>query len=474
MSEQTGRRRGRGALVVLLVAVLAVVLAVTTDLALQRPPRPPAGPAGIAPPPGLDLPQARPAPAVVDAAPTAPVAPEAVRRALAGPLADPDLGRHVVASVAGIDGGPRWELGGTGPGRVAVPASTTKVVTAAAALLALEPEDTFTTRVVADRPGRVVLVGGGDPFLAASPPEGGEDAYPPVADVADLARQSARALRADGVRAVRVGYDDTLFSGPAVSPRWPATYLPDVVTPIHALWVDQGVDGSGLRVADPPRSAADAYAAALRGEGIRVRGAPAPVTAPAAARDLASVESAPLAAVVEQVLRVSDNEGAEVLLRHVGLATGRAGSFDGGRAGVREELAAAGVDLAAPSVLWDGSGLSRENLLDPDLLVDVLQLAASEDRPDLRPVVTGLPVAGFDGSLADRFDTGDPRAPGRVRAKTGTLSNVFGLAGLAVGADGRPVAFALLADRIRLPRTSLALQAMDRAAAALAGCRCTR
>ena len=473
MSEQTGRRRGRGAWAVLVVAVLAVVLAVTTDLALRRPAGQPVGPADVAPPPGLDLPAARPAPAVADAAPTAPVAPEAVRRALAGPLADPDLGRHVVASVAGLDGGPRWELGGTGPGQVAVPASTTKVVTAAAALLALGPEHTFTTRVVADGPGRVVLVGGGDPFLAAAQPRGAGP-YPPVADLADLAGQTARALRADGRRAVRLGYDDTLFAGPAVSPRWPATYLPDVVTPVHALWVDEGVDGSGSRVADPPRSAADAYAVALRAAGVRVRGAPSPATAPAGGRDLASVESAPLAAVVEQVLRVSDNEGAEVLLRHVGLASGRPGSFDGGRLGVQEELAGAGVDLAAPSVLYDGSGLSRENRLDPDLLVDVLLLAASPEHPELRAVVTGLPVAGFDGSLADRFDTGDPRALGRVRAKTGTLSNVFGLAGLAVDADGRPVAFAMLADRIRLSRTSGALQAMDEAAAALAGCRCTR
>ncbi len=456
------------------VAVLAVVLALATDLALRRPAEGPAGPSRTAPPPGLDLPETRPAPAVAGAAPAAPVAPAAVRRALAGPLADPDLGRHVVASVAGLAGGPRWELGGTGPGRVAVPASTTKVVTVAAALLALGPEHTFTTRVVADGPGRVVLVGGGDPFLAPAPPADGEASYPPRADVADLARRTARALRADGVRSVRVGYDDTLFTGPAVSPRWPATYVPDVVTPIHALWVDAGVDGSGQRVSDPPRAAAEAYATALRAAGIRVLGGTTPVAARGRARELATVASAPLATVGEQVLRVSDNEGAEVLLRHVGLATGRPGSFDGGRGGVVEVLAGAGVDLAPPSVLWDGSGLSRENLLDPDLLVDVLQLAASEDRPDLRAVVTGLPVAGYDGSLADRFDTGDPRAPGRVRAKTGTLSNVFGLAGLAVGADGRPVAFALLADRIRLSRTLAALQAMDEAAAALAGCRCTR
>lgn len=472
MSEQTGGRR-RGLRTVLLVAVLAVVLALATDLTLRRPVDGPVTPARVAPPPGLDLPEPSPAPPVADAARAAPLAPGAVRRVLADPLADRALGRHVVASVAGLGGGPRWRSKGRGQD-IAVPASTTKLVTAAAALLALGPDHTFTTRVVAAGPRRVVIVGGGDPFLASSPPGAGDDPWPPHADVVDLARRTARALRADGVGVVRVGYDDGLFAGPAVSPRWPATYLPDVVTPIHALWVDKGVDGSGQRVADPPRDAAEAFAAALRTAGVRVRGAPSPVAAPSAAPDLATVESARLATVVERVLQVSDNEGAEVLLRHVGLATGRRGSFDGGRAGVQDVLALAGVDLAAPSVLWDGSGLSRHNRLDPDVLVDVLQLASSSRRPDLRAVVTGLPVAGFDGSLANRFTTGDPRAPGRVRAKTGTLSNVFSLAGLAVGADGRPVVFAVAADRIRPSRAGEALLAMDEAVAALAGCRCTR
>lgn len=458
----------------LAVVVLAVALSLTTDLALRRPADGPVEPARVAPPPGLELPDPRPAPPVAAAVDTPPLAPAAVRRVLSDPLDDPDLGRRVVAAVAGLDGGPRWHLDAGGAQQeLAIPASTTKVVTAAAALLALGPDRTFTTRVVADG-GRVVLVGGGDPLLAAGPAEPGDDAWPPRADVADLARQTARALRAEGVRRVRVAYDDTLFTGPEVSPRWPATYVPDVVTPVHALWVDQGGEPSGLRAGDPPLAAAEVFATALRARGVAVRGPVVPTRAPRGGADLATAESAPLSAVVERVLQVSDNEGAEVLLRHVGLATGRPGSFDGGRAGVREVLGRAGVDLAAPSVLWDGSGLSRDSLLDPDVLVDVLQLASSPEHPELRAVVTGLPVAGYVGSLSARFDAGDPRALGRVRAKTGTLSNVSSLAGLALDADDEPVVFALMADRIRLRNTLDALQAIDRAAAALAGCRCTR
>ena len=81
-----------------------------------------------------------------------------------------------------------------------------------------------------------------------------------------------------------------------------------------------------------------------------------------------------------------------------------------GRRAVRRLLAEEGVRLG-DSVFDDGSGLSRANLAEPRTLVDVLRLAASEDHPDLRAVVTGLPVAGFDGSLADsdRFDVDTDR-----------------------------------------------------------------
>ncbi len=473
MTEPDARRRpGRALLAVLVVAVLAFALALTTDLALRRPPERPAEPAQVAPPPGLELPDPRPAPPVADPVGVAPLDPAAARRALAAALRDRDLGRHVLASVAGLDGGPRWSSGGEAD--TAVPASTTKLVTAAAALATLGPDHVFTTRVVARGRDRVVLVGGGDPYLERGPADAGEDEWPPRTSLVDLARTTARALRADGVRRVRLGYDDSLFSGPAVSPRWPADYIPGVVTPVHALWVDRGfAPGSGVRVDDPPAAAAADFAAALRERGVRTRGTPSPVVA-GGGRELAAVEGAPLSSVVERVLQVSDNEAAEVLLRHVGLATGRPGSFDGGRAAVREALAGVGVRLDEPSVLWDGSGLSRESRLDPDLLVDVLAAASSPRNPDLRAVVTGLPVAGYVGSLSDRLGTGEPRAPGRVRAKTGTLSNVSSLAGIALDARGRPVLFALMADRIRLPRTTAAEVALDEAAAMLAGCACTR
>lgn len=488
MSTQPARSRGsrtaRVAAYVVTALVLAVVIALVVDLVLRRPAEQDGAvpePAQIEPPAGLKLPRFGAPDPVAAAARSRRLRVEAARRSLAPFLDDADLGRHVLAAVEPLSArGPGYVRGA--PTDVATPASTTKLFTCAAALLALGPEHTFTTRVVETRGSTpsasrsLVLVGGGDPFLASEPPEPDPDLYPARADVVTLARLTAATLRQEKVRRVSLDFDDSLFAGPAISPRWPASYVPDgVVAPIDALWVDEGRDPVGYGyLDDPATTAATTYAAALAREGIEVTGTPSRVVLGRRGHEVAAVTSAPLAGIVEHLLEVSDNQAAEVLLRQVGLATHDDGSFLGGQTGVRETLGGVGIDLAAPLALYDGSGLSRENRMSPSTLVDLLRLAASPEQPDLRPVVTGLSVAGFLGSLSDRFDTGDARAPGRLRAKTGTLSNVFALAGMTTDADGSPVVFALMADRIELDRTLEALETMDEAAASLAGCRCTR
>jgi serine-type D-Ala-D-Ala carboxypeptidase/endopeptidase (penicillin-binding protein 4) len=393
-----------------------------------------------------------------------------VRRALAPGLDDPDLGRRVHAMVAGLDEGsaPVFATGNA----TFLPASTTKLLTAAAALAAIGPDHRFRTTVVA-RGRQLTLVGGGDPLLARSPDP---SADPERADVRTLARRVARALPDRQRRGpVRVRYDATLFSGPAASDRWRADYLPDdIVSPISALWVDEGIsaDRSG-RDEDPAAAAAVAFASALRGAGVRVAGSPRPAPAPAAAEELAAVESAPLLRLVEQMLLVSDNETAEVLAHHVGLAVLDDGSFAGGARATRQTLAGLGVPMAGVR-LHDGSGLSRANRLRPRTLVEVLRVSAQEDRPDLRAVLTGLPVAAFTGSLSLRFDEAPDAGVGRVRAKTGTLTGVSSLAGIATDRTGTPLVFVLAADRVRLADTLDARQALDNLAGALGACRCSR
>ncbi len=442
---------------------------------------PPGDPVAVAPPPGLDLPAVvAPGPVAVPASTGGTLDPAAVRSALAPYLRDPDLGRHVRVAVSPLGDGPVTFAAGS---RAAIPASTTKLVTAVAALLALGPDHVFTTSVrlgptEGPRGARaaLTLVGGGDPFLERAPttPDGDAWPYPARADVATLAETTAAALEEQGVRRVRLSYDASLFTGPAVNPTWEDDYVPGVVTPTSALWVDQGRTLSrSARVSDPSREAAEAFAASLRSAGIKVGGGPTPGTAASRSRVVAEVDSAPLAQVVQRIVDVSDNEASEVLLRHVGIARYDDSSTAAGRRAVRSLLRAEGVPLGA-STFHDGSGLSRANRAEPELLLDVVRLAADPTRPELRAVVEGLPVAGFTGSLSTRMDEGPPAGLGRVRAKTGTLRAVSTLAGLATDLDGTVLAFVLMADAVELEDTDDARQALDSAAAALGACRCSR
>ena len=99
--------------------------------------------------------------------------------------------------------------------------------------------------------------------------------------------------------------------------------------------------------------------------------------------------------------------------------------------------------------LYDGSGLSRLDRLTTDSLRHRWSGSPRvAEHPELRPVMTGLPVAGFTGSLTYRFDKGPPEAKGRVRAKTGTLTGVHGLAGIADDATGARMVFVVVADRV--------------------------
>jgi D-alanyl-D-alanine carboxypeptidase/D-alanyl-D-alanine-endopeptidase (penicillin-binding protein 4) len=388
----------------------------------------------------------------------------AVRRALAPALRSPHLA-SLRAVVAPLTGSPVVDDGHG----LSTPASTLKLLTATAALDALGPDHTFATRVVRDGRRGVVLVGGGDPFLQAKQPAQGPARGD--ASLQTLAARAARALRSQGITRIRLGYDASLFSGPRVNPHWPPAYVPDdVVSPITALWVDEGLAPGGTgRVTDPPATAAAVFATYLRKRGIRVAPNVAALRAHARAHELARVTSPPVADIVEQVLQHSDNEGAEVLAHQVGLAVVGRASFAGGVAGVTRTLRGLGIGLGR-AVIQDGSGLSRHDRLDAATLVSVLQLDASPDHPELRSVVTGLPVAAYDGSLSTRFDGTAGR--GVVRAKTGTLTGTSALAGVTTDVRGNALVFAFVSNHVPYADTLDARAALDHLATALAACRC--
>ena len=409
--------------------------------------------------------------------------PSGLRAVLAGPLSAAALGPRVAAVVADpVTGQILLSERGT---QLATPASTTKLATALASLALLGAGATFTTRVVqGPASDSIILVGGGDPTLAVNTFPVRD--YPRPATLASLAAATARTLKANGRDAVSLGYDTSLYAGPGLAPSWPSVYISEGdITPIASLEVDQGrLTAAGRpedsddpynnhpRAAEPAAMAAASFAALLSADGIRVTGSPAAQAAPAGAPAIASVASPPLSAIVEQMLEESNNVIAENLARHVALAAGEPASFSGAATAVTGELGQLGI--AGGIRLADGSGLSPQDLISPDTLVRMLEVAIA--RPGLRALLAGLPIAGFSGTLSAGQSVfsgiGGP-ALGSVRAKTGNLGTVATLAGLVYDKSGTVLVFAFMADAV--PSAGLlqdAAQAIDKAASALAGCGC--
>ncbi|SDI94676.1 D-alanyl-D-alanine carboxypeptidase / D-alanyl-D-alanine-endopeptidase (penicillin-binding protein 4) [Frankineae bacterium MT45] len=437
--------------------LVAARVSATTVVATPGPPAPQLVAAGTVP-----TPTATPLPGT-------PASPQGVAAALAAPLADPRLGGQVLVEV--LDTATGAHLLDKGAATATSPASTAKLATTTALLSIKDPDDRITTRVVAgQQPGSVVLVGAGDPTLTGAK-AGAPGAYPDAARISDLAAQLMARPELDVTSIV----DDTsLFTGPAISPDWDATDVPTSYgAPITALMVDGGRDTptSVIRSADPATAAGRALAVAL---GLPATAVSSGV-APAGAATLASVESPPLSELVEQALIDSDNVIAEQLARQVALAAGQPASFTGAATAVSGALHGLGVNIAG--ALRDGSGLARSDRLSPAQLAAILQLAASDDpsHDPLHDVLSGLPVAGWDGTLAYRFLTSSHSAAGLVRAKTGTLTSVSALAGVVHDASGRQLTFALMADKVgpTVADTTAAEAALDSVAAALAGCGCS-
>jgi len=138
---------------------------------------------------------------------------------------------------------------------------------------------------------------------------------------------------------------------------------------------------------------------------------------------------------------------------------------------VRSALTALGLDLRG-ALFYDASGLSRDDVLPLPLLLDALEAGAAPDHPELRGVITGLPVAGFSGSLGYRFDDKAADGLGYVRAKTGTLTGVHALAGFAMTRTGQALFFVAIADQVPVPKTLEARADLDRIAATLTRCGC--
>lgn len=389
---------------------------------------------------------------------------QGVTAALESAAGNPALGSLSGMVVDPRNGEALWERDA---GRALPPASTTKVLATAAALLAIDPDSTLTTRVVqGEEPGEVVLIGGGDPTLTALPK--GDSLYPGGATLDSLA---AQVRKATGGKVDLVSVDVTAFTGQTRGPGWASEDAPSTyAAPVQAAMLDAGredpSDFNSMRTGDPAGQVAEELAERLDAEPGSTD-----VTAPEGAKTLGRVRSAPLDELVATALADSDNILAEALARWVAVETGEEPSFEGGGEAIRKVLGDAGFKLDGVE-LSDASGLSTDNRIPARLLTDILAAAAGEGEQarKLRPLLDGLAVAGGTGTLAERYTDGESeQAKGWVRAKTGTLSGVNTLAGVVLTKDGTVLVFALMSSGTN-PLD--ARPALDEVIAALRDCGC--
>ncbi|HUG84088.1 MAG TPA: D-alanyl-D-alanine carboxypeptidase, partial [Euzebya sp.] len=321
-----------------------------------------------------------------------------------------------------------FDLGGTMP---LIPASTSKLVTAAAVLTAFGPDHRFITRLGATVPtsrgviaGDLVLTGGGDPTLVSGTyMDQRVNPDRPQTSIADLADQ----LVAAGITEVQgaVLGDPSFLQGGALADGWPSRYLDELDTsPISGLTIDQGltfVQEEGRVQArassDPAADAAAALTSALVTRGITVGQPSASVlgVAPTTAVEVGRLESPPLMVLLERVVQHSDNHMADTMFRAVGRRAEGVGTFADAAAMSQRVLADLQLDWAT-TTLQDGSGLSRTSAIPPALLTTLNYRMTNSSVGEAWQQL--MAVSGSSGTLRARLT--DTIAELRLRGKTGS------------------------------------------------------
>jgi D-alanyl-D-alanine carboxypeptidase/D-alanyl-D-alanine-endopeptidase (penicillin-binding protein 4) len=391
-----------------------------------------------------------------------------------------------------------------------VPASTMKVVTAAAALDALGPSYRFKTELLRDGEidstgvlqGNLYIRGQGDPTLVV------EKLWKLVYD-----------LQLEGVKSIQgdLVFDDSFFGGESRLPGWdkeediengPSYFPPLSALSINfntvALVVGPGetvgsaarllletpadgyvelenklktvkegasrrvniereatetttrfvVDGSVpmgsptrrvyRTVEHPTAHFQAAFVAMLKRNGVEWKGKARVGVTPAQAEKITELKSAPLATILMDMNKYSNNFTAEQVLLALGAETGGLpGTTEKGVAAVQAYLTKIGIP-ASEYHLVNGSGLSRDIKIRPTLLTAVM-VAMAQDPSVGREFAASLAIAGRDGTLWQRLRD----EPDRMRGKTGTLDGVHCLTGYLYGADGEAYAFAFLSNEVR-------------------------
>jgi serine-type D-Ala-D-Ala carboxypeptidase/endopeptidase (penicillin-binding protein 4) len=393
-------------------------------------------------------------------------------------------------------------------GKLMMPGSAMKIVTAAAAAERLGWNHRFETRVVAAAPidagivrGDLVIIGSGDPGISER------------SDQPGALRTLAREVREAGITRIEggiIGHDD-LFDDKGLGDGWTLDNLPyGYSAPVSALMYNEGSvdlviragaaegdpvdiqvrpDGSDLlvdnrlvtvaetgtgaltlqrlpgssrvtvygqipakaapfvrtaSVDNPTKFFASAFRHALVLEGVEVVGEAVDIDEFISKPDLAQAATV----ATRQSPPLSDLSRSMMSVSQNQYAELLLKAIDGRRT-VQDILK--GWAVSSDSVIVaDGSGLSRYNYVTSEALVLILQKMRT-DPAHVPAFLQTLPVAGRDGTLARRL-TGTP-AEGKVRAKTGTVDNVRAIAGYVETAGGETLVFSIIANNFNVPNS---------------------
>lgn len=394
-----------------------------------------------------------------------------VPRTLQAPVVDADIAPSIQAAIAAspptsclvVRAGHRVLQPAANVDTAMVPASNEKLLTTSVALDVLGSGFRYHTAVRADAApvggvvnGNLYLVGSGDPFL-------GTDEWWAQYDQLDgrfhtRMEDLVAAVKRAGITQVTgtVVGDESLFDAQRQGPWAQRLVAARESGPLSALTVNEGFTdwperaGSTAKARvpadNPPVAAATVLAQMLSAQGVGiVNPAIGAGTTPAAAVEVAGVDSPPLSDVITHVNSYSMNMGAELLLKRLGVAAAAEGSTQGGSRVVLSRLQARGVPADGLRI-DDGSGLAETDRVSCRALVAVLAAAGPDS-----PLAASLSIGGTRGSLLERMVATPAR--GRVLAKTGTLNDVAALSGFVHSATDPEVTltFAYVANQNQLP-----------------------
>jgi D-alanyl-D-alanine carboxypeptidase/D-alanyl-D-alanine-endopeptidase (penicillin-binding protein 4) len=363
-----------------------------------------------------------------------------------------------------------------------LPASLTKLYSAASTAITLDPDARFMTKVKY-LDNNVYLVGGADPQL-------GTESNPTQADLADLAKETAQKLKEFNVFEVNVFVDDSIL-GPLQRPTdWEENYFrSSEIHLISALNLDDP-KAPGQAPVDPSITTGQTFALYLIKNNIKVNGLVFRKTVPEGAFDLSTQYSKSVSQIIEDTLIISNNQDAEIIARVASLVAENDPSTSAAMELVLKDVEMLGIS-SVDNVVTDASGLSRSNKISPADFSELIYKSiknpevakanrgetlkfmvkpSSEITPDLWSVFTGLPTGYGLGTMKKRFDEEGSAGRGVVRAKTGSLNRVITLAGTITTKDQVFLSFAVLVNRVEQPEN--VREAIDNLLNKLAECNC--